>query len=463
MLSDLAKEIFAVVKGPVFTTDPLPSDLNFEELSRCVTRIDYGAYPDPEFVCDTLVPHFEASVSMLKSAVIQYTQALKEVQAALRDPPNLLRFPRTFLNSATYRKLRVIAPIYQRHSDALLRVRLSLITRRLSILRNLLKVAEHLSLHPRYLYLNVHYANQPLHLFEFQCMPDVLARSHACRQYVEQLEARLQMVAAPFESREAGLALIRRLIDVNLGLLDPSTNYLPESPEYLIFAHFLASPQSPVRVHYGQLANDSDVVMALQQMVADLAAFVNLLPGSVQRMQVLRGCCARFLFDECLAFDSPTTRYEKLERWLATLAHKEIRSLGVLETQLPEDSLDKTAIELFAESAILQDLPQELLTLHFLNNPIDILYRIHKIELALAAFLAEETSESIRRVKTFDNMFVGWKLLFIAAQIPDPQRIFEFVGKWKKLDCVPHAFVVAYKVPHAVLTSFVSDATKAHV
>jgi hypothetical protein len=203
--------------------------------------------------------------------------------------------------------------------------------------------------------------------------------------------------------------------------------------------------------------------MALQQMVADLAAFVGLLPGSVQRIQVLRECCARFLFDECLAFDSPTTRYEKLERWLATLAHKEIRSLGVVETQLPEDCLDKTAIELFAENAILQDLPQDLLTLHFLNNPIDILYRIHKIELALAAFLAEETSESIRRVKTFDNMFVGWKLLFIAAQIPDPQRIFEFVGKWKKLDCVPHAFVVAYKVPHAVLKSFVSDATKAHV
>jgi hypothetical protein len=91
------------------------------------------------------------------------------------------------------------------------------------------------------------------------------------------------------------------------------------------------------------------------------------------------------------------------------------------------------------------------------NNPIDILYRIHKIE----PVFADETSDSVRYVKTFDSMFVGWKLLFIAAQIPDLQRLFEFIGKWKKLDCVPHLFAVTYKVPRAVLKHFLNDATRA--
>jgi hypothetical protein len=61
------------------------------------------------------------------------------------------------------------------------------------------------------------------------------------------------------------------------------------------------------------------------------------------------------------------------------------------------------------------------------NNPVDVLFYIREIQRELVRFVTEETGQEVGAVRSFDDLFAVWKLLVVVAEIPDPERIVNFM------------------------------------
>jgi hypothetical protein len=445
-------------KPPVFSTDPIPPALLPSEISVFVSPIDIGVQPDPDYIAQSLLPHFKSALAKLRSTLADDAKASDDFQQEIRQSVSPDKYKINFVNRDLYRKWRVIAPEFERARQALFRTRLSLLSTRKVTIENLIKLAEFLIVQPRSVYINYHYVTQPFKILELQCLNDVMTRYSCYHQSVTCLELQLQIISTPFDSREANLALLRRLIDESIAKFDPETSYLPETEEYRLFAEFLLSAASPYRLPTMKLFAKGDLLTMHDQLVRSISGYVGLLAGHLEHVHALKQMCVRFLFDFYGIGGERSLESEKVERYIHTLATATVSQLDLGDAVVADEFLHWTAADVAAVHPILASAAQDLVFSHFLNNPLDLLSHIRAIEGQLVRFVAEGTGRPEPSVRTFDALFAAWKLLFVVAQIPDPQRVFDFIAAWKKLDFVPNAFVAASKVPRLVLKRFLTGA-----
>jgi hypothetical protein len=365
-----------------------------------------------------------------------------------------------FLNRDVYRKWQIISSEFRRIRDVLLRTRISLLNGRISLLQRLAKLADHLVSHPRYVYINVHHATIPRPLLEVQSLQEVMARYHGYKQLLLCLESQLEILKNPFENREESTDFVRGLIDNSIKKLDPETGYLPETDTYGLLAEFLLSPASPYKLRTKRILAKGDFLTVHEQLVRSISAYVGLLAGHLRHVQVLNQMCARFLFDQCVFPAERAPSSGKLEKYIRRRGEETVGELALGESIIRDELVDRKAIEVLAEQPILAECAKRLLLCHFLGNPIDLLFNIREIQGQLSTAIAAERGKDQSEVKDFDALFAVWKLLFIVAQVPDPERIIDFVEMWKKLDFIPSGFLSAYKVPRLVVKALLEEAIR---
>jgi hypothetical protein len=253
---------------------------------------------------------------------------------------------------------------------------------------------------------------------------------------------------------------MRNVIDDGIKNCDAETGYLPETQEYTLFAEFLMSTASPYKLRSRDILARGDFLTVHEQLVRVLGIYVGLLAGHLKHVNVLKQMGARFLFDYCTIGPDRSAGSGKFEKWLRRKSQSTVRELALGEVILSDEFMDKTAGEVIEEHPILNECSQLLFLCHFVTNPLDLLFRIREIEFKLIALVAEGKGQEPAVLKSFDCLFAAWKLLLIGAQVPDPQKIFDFVEVWKKLDFIPNEFLAAYKVPRLVLKALLTEAMR---
>jgi hypothetical protein len=473
--------LFSPAKPPSFTTDGLPPRFLVGEILPFLTPVDPTSYPYPESLERSLLLHFQSAVPQLKAAILEHTKACDDLRGDL--PPPRPKFAPNCVNRFLFARLHALLPIYEMHCQALARIRLSILSRRVELLRLLLELTEYLCKSPRCFYINIRHAAQPPAEFELRSIGDVIAKAHATQGCFDHLTAQMRIIDAPFEDPGANAKLIKRIITASAAFVDPETGYLPETTEYQTLAMFLADAQSPIGCVLlrpsSQLPSeaprqqsradpleppsdpvdcrcvaqpDEDFAAVLRDVVSSVASFAGLPPDD----RVLRQLCGRFVCDEMLLADADSGDCAALERHLLGMREMTVQQLGA--GNVVGRFAGGTAAELFRGHPYVASVPDELSACHFLTNPMDVMFAVWRMELKLAGLLAEENGGAILAVRTAGNMAVMWKLLFVAAQLPNPLRIFALARRWKRLGFAPGDFLRAIRVPVKVLKTLRTEA-----
>ena len=440
--------------------DPLPSELHFEGMNDFVLAIEPGFGTDDDYIQTKLLPYFESARESLTSAIREHELLLSELESSLKQPPlsmNDVDSYRTIWTLSLYRRLRIVFQLYLAQSSSLLMTRIMLVKQKLALLQHLLAVANELIQRPRYVYLNTAHACHSPKTVEFQLIPELFWQVEALRKSVLCILAQTKLVPKPFPSKSSNVALLRRVVKASLLLRDPETEYMPYTEEYELFAQFLLSKASPVQFATLKIVKNSDFVVTLSSAAKELHAYAGYNATDIKEMEVLQLMCSRFLFD-MLAVEERTKGSDILQTHLDILAGKTIAEIGVDKRYIPGDWLEKKPSDVFSTNTAIASAIDDLLICHFLTDPIDVLFHIKRIELKLLAAISEQHGETLAVAKTFDGLFIFWKLLFIAAQIPEPRQIFDFVSKWKVLPFIPNTFLSAYKIPKLVLKTLLNEA-----
>ena len=453
------------VKKYTFSEDPIPDEYKFEGMSDFVKEIPVEGYYNKNFIRDVLVPEFENAYNQLTPVILEIQDLIEHVQKIVKKGSKTpkragrLKDGLHYLNEDPYRKCRVILPIFLSLRTSLNAIRLSILTRRLSSLVSLQNLCRYLAENPRYYHVNIIAATQSWKALEFGYMPDVFSQFVAYRNQLDDLCVMLDFIPRPFASDEANKSLFMRLINSHLKMRDPITGYIPYAEEFETIARFLESKASPFKLNKIKTMNEHQFQSTLTRMHAAVVEWCGIKPGQRSLNEVVKSVLARMLFDKYRLDLRPVGLASKaLENHINKLSSLTLSQIGVTTNQVPEEFLSKKPFDLFHELNDVSTVPDTLLQCLFYTNPVDAAFMIYKSNLALASMLARVHNESVDKSQRFDDLFVGWKIAFIAAQIPEPDQLMQWLGMFKHVEVMPPELAAAYRIPRTVIKTLLTEA-----
>lgn len=442
-------------KNPVFSTDPIPSDLLFEGYESYVEPIHCISTPNSDCVIEKLVPHFELAVNMLNEAIDQYESDSQKVQEKIQQNLMATHDELPELNIFTeklWRKTKVLYPDYYQSLKAMYTARISLIAKRIVILTKLKNLSEYLASHPNYYFIKIKNSLRSLKSLEYQYFPLICKQYHAHRSVINELRLELNEIAEPFPNLVSNSKLLNKMLDGCIMFQDPETKYLPSTDEISMFELFLKSSSAPLDI---KALQNCSFETSLQTLYNTLCAYLNIEDEETERKDVLRNVCIRVLFNLLMPDDKDRPKGSKaLQLKIYNSRTKSFKELGFIDSPF----CDKTPSQFSTENIIFRNAIDNLIMCHFSINPLDSAFLLHKIELQLTGILATISSENLDEAKQFDDIFFMWKALFIASQLPEIEVIFELISKWKKLDFYPNTFLNSCRIPKLVLEKMLTDA-----
>ncbi|OHT07658.1 hypothetical protein TRFO_24066 [Tritrichomonas foetus] len=445
--------------------DPIPVEVLFEGAEDFLKKIDFLVYPDYQFIETKLIPHFENSLHILKKSISDHRDELKKArntaQNSIKLTQNCLSFDENFLNKEIVRKLKILTPKNEELRRTTIFTRISFLEQRIETLLNLEKLVQFLVKSPRYYFLNLKLTTRKLYNIAFEMLPALFFENTAIENYVTSLKKQLQLIPKPFSNKQENIEFIRHIISLGIALRDPETKVVPHTEEFDIFRRFLETDESPINITQITELDPRELISVVKAMCMTLMEFCGFEPDDNTTEEILSLLLIRFLFDQNEETDLLTMYNggsEQLLLKLANLQETSMKDLGFKAPQIPDDFLTKNAKELFDENPILKSLPDNLMTCHFLVNPIDIFLMVKKIDISLTALIAEGRQEELQKSRKFDDLYISWKALFVAASIPYMDIIFERISKWRSLPVIAESYKSICKIPKLVLKGLITEA-----
>jgi len=451
-------------KNPKFSLDPIPAEFLKEEIMEFIVELPIEGYPDFTYINQVLVPHFEETYNEITPAILEISDLITEVRNLIKSSPIRrtslnLQVKESYLNAIPYRRFRVIYPIFTSIRTSLNATRLSLLTRRYEILQSIQNLCKYLAEHPRYVHINQQHALQSWRAIEFDYMPEVFCQYRAYKNVLDDISIQLSFIPQPFSNVEVNKSFVKKMINAHLKLRDPDTHYVPYTDEFQVLTRFLLSNSSPLQIRSMKHLNDQQLPSALDQSHNELVQWLSLNSAkSRNQKEVIKSILVRLLFERYSLYETPRgMASESLQKRLSQLTTCTMMELGIGEDKVPQEFLGHPPSELFSKSPILAGTCSDLLSCLFMTDPIDAAYIVHKTNLKIAALLANVKNEGISQSLRFDDLFALWKAALIASQIPEPDQLFRWISRWKRLETMPPKFVESCRIPRAVIKSLMSS------
>lgn len=453
------------VKKFVFSEEPIPDEYKFENMTDFVREIPLEGYANKNFIKDTLVHEFEDAYNQLTPVILELNDIIADVQkiikkgaVATRKFTNL-KEGHHYLNAEPYRKFFVILPVFISLRTSLNAIRMSILTTRLSRLVSLQKLCKYLAENPRYYHINIQSATQNWKALEFDYMPDVFSKYIAFRNQLDDMCLMLDFIPRPFADDDANKNLFLRLVNCHLKMKDPVTGYIPYVDEFETLARFLDSKASPFKLTKIKTLDCHQFQSTLTRMHAALTEWCGIKPGQRSMNEVVKSVVARMLFDKYRLDLRPIgLASAALQSYIRNLSKQPLSKIGITAEQVPEEFLDKTAAELFHDLPDVSMVPESLIQCLFCTNPVDAAFMIYKSGLALAGMLAKIHHEGIEKSQRFDDLYAVWKAALVAAEIPEPDQLFQWLAMFKNIEVMPPQLAAAFRIPKTVIKTMLSEA-----
>lgn len=453
------------IKKFTFTLDPIPEEYLFPKWDEFIVPLPIEGYPNRLYVKENIVPNLVKVYNELTPYIYQLSDIINQVQKIVKDS-SVKRYKKMFktrphfLNVDIYRKFGILLPIFIEIRTSLNAIRLSILQDRLTTLVKLQKLCRYLAEHPRYVHVKSQTATQNWRGLEFDYMPEVFSRYIAYRNQLDDLIILLEFIPKPFAEEKANKTLIMNLLRAHLGIRDPVTGYIPYIEEFETLASFLESKVSPFNLKYIKTLNQHQLNNTLSRMHQAIADWLGVHAGKRSMNEVIKSVIGRLLFDRYYSCLRPLgLASEALNQHIVELSVLPLSKLGITDQVCKVEYLSMTPSQFFASNdSDLNQVIDNLTMCLFCTNPIDAAWNIYKANMAIASHLARMQNSDVTRSQKFDDLFKIWRIAFIAAQIPEPDQLLEWLSMYLSLEVMPPMLASACKIPQMVINTLLTEA-----
>lgn len=437
---------------PVFSTDPIPEEFKFPLFDLYVKPLKYELAPDPGYVEEKLIPHFEEVVNTLSpviNEILQYVNELDSKIAASADKP-ATKYKFNYFNADLWRKFTILYTSYLQTKDNLLASRYSILSKRAELLSQINNLAYFLAEHPRYYYINHVHAEQSWKSLEFDYVSSVYVQFSAIKMAIRDIEQQLKFIPHPFHVEEENVEFFKNLISIVSASADPITGYIPRCENTDMFAIFIDSRKSPVNISKGTTLPNEKFNKYLSYMIGKLAPYGSFEKNS-REYKAVASLSARYLFEKFMLIENDKINCEKAEKKVWQFTDCPMKDIIAPLTIFNEQLLELKAKEFFKANIVSSAIPGELMSLVFDINPFDIGHKIYKISLSLILLLSKATGRKMEDLQGTEELNRIWGSLFVAAEIPGVFSVFKKFEKWCSILTMPKEFVDAASLPLAFI------------
>ena len=442
-------------KNPVFTSDPIPENLKFPLFDRYIIPMRYELGPDPGYITNKLVPHFESVVNSLSPIISQLENSVNNLEAVM-DNISTQTFPRYKYNYFTqnlWQRFNVLYPLYVEIKANVLASRYSIQSQRLELLTQIVNVAKYLAEHPGYYYINHVHAEQTWRSIEFNYISSVYLQFKVLKLALKDIEITLKFIPHPFINVEETREFLRNLvINQGCGIADPITGYIPHCKCYEMFSVFMDSRRSPVHFSKKDKPQNKQFDRYLNYMVEKLMEFGNFEKNS-KESKVIEQLSIRYLFDLYPFIENDSIDGFKVDSLLAEFNSYTMGEIIHPYTIFEEDSLSKSARDFFTQNHITGTVVSDIQSVVFENNPFDIAHRVFRVSLTLNYLLTTYLHLSIEEVNNSQEMNRVWGALLVACDMPGICSAFLKIQNLAHSVTMPKEFLAAISLPLAFINT----------
>ena len=148
---------------------------------------------------------------------------------------------------------------------------------------------------------------------------------------------------------------------------------------------------------------------------------------------------------------------EALQKHISSLSSLPLEKLDVTKQHCTEEQLKLTPNEFFNQTQEIHQIVDYVTLCLFCTNPVDAAFNIYKANMAIASHLASINNDLVEKSQKFDDMFKIWRIAIIAAQIPEPDQLFEWLSMYLNLEVMPPKLAAACKIPQMVITTMLTE------
>lgn len=431
---------------------PIPDEYLFDDFFNYIHPINTKLfpYPDVNFINSKLIPHFTESVKILQKNINSLNKEIENEKKIAKDSMIQSQeylstnYQINFLNKDIVRKLKVLVPKMEEINRTVIFTQISYLEQRLATLKNIEKVANFLLTSPRYYYINLKFIQHNENFSKIA--PEIHFEYNSIKQQVDCLKTSLSLINKPFSHNQENVDLSIHIISQAITLKKTDTKCVQNSEEIDLLRYFLESSNSPIQFsYYDSSAKDIDIQIAM--MTNCLLNFCLIDIKDKQVFDIVYYILVQFFFEIFIKkIDRNPLKIEsssqKVNNNLSALKDITLKELGLSSQNDEMENL--TVRELFERNEKLNSLSIELMTCHFLINPIEIFYGIRKIGSDLKSIFGNE-----------EDFYAAWKALLIASDVPSVNLIFKKLSAWKDLRLISELYDDVCKTPNRVIEDLI--------
>ena len=345
---------------------------------------------------------------------------------------------KNYLNIDIYRKFIILNKILQTLYVSIEQTRESLIISNIKTLNHLKNVVSYLIDNPLLLYINVDSITVPFKEIENNNLHIIKKQYYYYKRHVKSLILKIQFMPVPIITEDR----IRKLLNEYNEMTDPLNKYIPETDDYDIFKRYILSNEEIIK----KLKN-----LTLLNFQVKVNEIIETLPSinEDKYINTLRYLIAKYLY-EIIYAQSKLERSIQDETIVSSLSSMKLHELGFPVTLFDHEFLLQTSLELF-QNPLLNGTCSDLLCCYFNTFPLDTLLTLYKIHLKMMNAIAILTNMPFDSISDSDLIFVFWKSLFIASQVPNPRYILSTLSHLKSLSLLPENLLPLYNIVNEVL------------
>ena len=442
-------------QSPVFSKAPIPEEFRFPLFDLYVKPLKYELAPDPGYILERLVPHFEEVVNSLTPVINQLLFSVKDLEEKIKKtaetPPPKYKY--NFFNASLWRKFNVLYNVYNETKSNLLASRFSIQSKRAELLSQINNLAYYLAEHPRYYYINHVHAQQTWRSIEFDYISSVYIQFKAVKFALKDIEQQLRFIPHPFSNEEENKNFLRVLItEEACTISDPITGFIPYCECYEIFSLFIESRRSPIKFSKTLKPKNEKFIKFLTYMLDKLIAFTGFEMKS-KEYRVLSSMCIRYLIDFYLFLENETPDCSKVDKKLHEFVDMSIGDIISPFKIFDEETLQQKAFDFFTTNQLISSVVSDIRQIVFYTNPYDIANQIHRVSLSLNFLLTRALHQSVEQVNASEEMKRMWGALLVAADMPGLCAAFKQVEQWTKYIPISKEFVTSLTIPLTFINS----------
>lgn len=442
------------------TADPIMDDFLRPEVLPFLIFYETPEVLSALYIMEKLYPHWKEIVEKAPIFIEDMHKELDNLDKIFdkyeKKSETEHPFPLNYINLDIYRKYATLYPIWISTKHNLFATRRAILIQRVEILQALYNICAYLLENPRYIAVRSYTAFQDWKSLEADLMPTQYIKYHSIKFAVYDLAYQNKCLPRPFSNKEQNVSLLSHIVTNCIAAIDPASGYIPFTDDYYVFSYFLESKVSPFniaqKIQIQVTAEDiPGYASEMNQAIAEFIGIDEQNPDQESMMRVINQLCVRYLFDKYFLIELERKTNEKFEAKFAEMKNLTLTQLGLNKPFIPQEFHDLTCSQFTEKEQYLLKAQEFFDLVVFQTFPSELSHLLYQVGLCLGACIAQWTNTSFDASKSFDDLIVLWKIVFLSTNCEGFYWLITALEHYSKLNVITQEEANSSLVPRALI------------